>query len=425
MVVSLLCPAASAAGDIVVRTAVEPAEAWVGQRVVLKVDVLGEDGWAQIKRFGDVDLPGAYLIRTDSQGTRLQEIIDGVSYTGQRYEVSVYPQKGGVIDVPPLPVEVTVKTWGVGASQTVQQKQAPAATINAKLPPGAEAIHGLVSTTRLSATQEWTPTIEAPRVGDALQRTVTLQADDVSGMAFEPLQYAELPGVGMYPSEAEVADSTDRGTLNGRRTEAVTFVFERAGTVRIPDIQLTWWNVSAEKLETITLPGREVQIAPGPAGTAGATGASAAQRSGFRDLWLPGALLLVATGLLLGFARPVVKRWNAWRRRRLESETRYFKRALGSVRSQNARVALRDIMRWLDRVNDGQAPAQLRACVHRYGVGDAQVAINRLLDAVATDGRLADPAPLIRALSTMRMRWREARRPRPDAAFVLPELNGR
>ena len=123
MLASLFTPVAYSAGDIVLRAATEPAEAWVGQRVVLQVDVLGEGGWAQITRFGEVDIPGAYLIRTDSQGTRLQETIDGVSYTGQRYEVSVYPQKAGTIEVPPVPVEVTIKTWGAGASQTAQQSR--------------------------------------------------------------------------------------------------------------------------------------------------------------------------------------------------------------------------------------------------------------------------------------------------------------
>jgi hypothetical protein len=425
ILVSSWCPAAFAAGDIVLRSAAEPAQAWIGQRVVLQVDVLGAQGWAQIKRFGYVDLPGAYLIRTESQGTRLQETIDGVSYTGQRYEVSVYPQKAGAIEVPPLPVEVTVKTWGAEASQTPQQLQVPAVMINARRPPGAEGVRGLVSSSRLTAAQQWTPAIEAPRVGDALKRTVITEADDVSGMAFVPLRYANLPGVGIYPAEPEVEDSVDRGSLTGRRTEAVTYVFERAGTVQIPAFELTWWNVSTQKLETVNLPGREFEVAPGLVGTVDAMGASAAQRFGARDLWLPGVLLLVSSVLLLRFTRPLVQRWNAWRRRRQESEARYFKRALSSVRSKNAGLALRDIMRWLDRINEQQAPAQVQTFVDRYADRDGQVAMNRLLDAVATDRRLADPAPLIRVLTGMRMRWREARRPRPGAAFVLPGLNGR
>jgi len=425
MPVILLCPAASVAGDLILRTAVEPAEAWVGQRVVLQVDVLGEDGWAQITRFGDAELPGAYVIRTDSQGARLQATINGVAYTGQRYEVSVYPQKSGAIEVPPLPVEVTVKTWGADASQDVQQKRTPALTINAMLPPGAEGVRGLVSSSRLTAAQQWTPANDSPRVGDALQRTVTLEADDVSGMAFAPLAYVDLPGVGIYPAEPEVSDSVDRGSLNGRRTETVTYVFERAGTVQIPDIRLTWWNVPKDKLETITVPGRELEVAPGPAGTSDAAVGSVSARMSFRNLWLPGALVLVAASLLLRFRKALAQHRRAWRQRRQKSEARYFKRALVSVRSENARLALRDIMRWLDRINDGQAPAQLQAFVRRYADTDGQVEIDRLLNAVGTDDRLVDPAPLVRVLTAMRMRWREARRPKLDAAFILPDLNGR
>jgi hypothetical protein len=420
----MLCPAVSAAGDIVLRTAVEPTEAWVGQRVVLRIDVLGEDGWAQIGRFGDMDLPGAYLIRGDSQGTRLQETIDGVSYTGQRYEISVYPQTAGVIEVPPLPVEVAIKTWGADASQTVQQQQAPAVTIRARLPPGAEDISGLISTSRLTAEQQWTPSIEAPSVGDALQRTVILEADDVSGMAFTPLEYADLPGVGVYPAGPEVADIAGRGSLSGLRTETVTYVFERAGAVEIPKIQLTWWNVSTEQLETIILPGRELQIAPGPVGSPGATGVSVSGQLSVQNLWLPGSILLLLAALLLRYARQLAEGWGAWLRRRQDSEARYFKRALRSVRSQNARLALRDIMHWLDRIDRGPAPAQLQAFMRRYAEGDAQVVVNQLLEAVASDRRLADPAPLIGVLTSMRMRWRKAGQRRSDAAFVLPDLNG-
>ena len=420
MLIGILSPAASAADDIVLRTAVEPAEAWVGQRVILQIDVLAEDGWAQISKFGDVDIAGAYLIRTESQGSRLQETIDGVAYTGQRYEVSIYPQRDGFIKVPAISVEVTTKTWGADAQQSQQQRQTPVVTLEVKMPPGGEGERGLISTKRLSAEQQWAPTISEFKVGDALTRTVTIKADDVSAMAFAPLEHEGMSGVGIYPAEPTVSDRTDRGGLTGERVETVTYVFEHAGAIRIPDIMLSWWNVSKEKLETITLSGREFEVAPGPVGM---VGASAVQRPGVRGLWLPGGVVLVAIGFLLRFGRPLMRRWKLWRCRRQQSEARYFKRALISVRSENAHLALRDIMRWLDRINEAQAPAQLQAFVSRYSDSNGQVAINRLLNAVATDGRLADPAPLVSVMTVMRMRWLETGRPRPDATFVLPDLN--
>jgi hypothetical protein len=353
----------------------------------------------------------------------LQESIDGVSYTGQRYEVSVYPQRSGVIEVPALPVEITLKTWGAESSQTVLNKQTPVVQINAAVPPGAENVGGLISAPRFSASQQWSPTIEEGKVGDALQRTVTLQADDVSAMAFPPIVFEALPGVGVYPAAPEVEDATNRGTLQSRRTETVTYVFEREGRVRIPDIQLVWWNVSSEVLETAVLPGREIQISPGPIGSAQASVIGTPWRTLVTEAWYLVLAFLAVVGLLVRSRRALLRRWSGWCRQRRESEARYFKRARRSARSGDARRALRDVMRWLDRLNDGEAPVQLQRFARHYAGEDARVIVEMLLDTAATDGRLSEPRAVIELLNTLRQRWRNARRPRPKHAVVLPELN--
>jgi len=41
---------ALAAEPIILRTSVTPADSWVGQKVIMHVDVLAKDGWAQIKK---------------------------------------------------------------------------------------------------------------------------------------------------------------------------------------------------------------------------------------------------------------------------------------------------------------------------------------------------------------------------------------
>jgi hypothetical protein len=104
------CTALAQADDIILRVAVKPPQAWVGQRVTLEVEVLSNGGWAQIPTFGELRLPGAYVLPVQGQGTRLQENIDGADYTGQGYQLSVYPQRAGEIAIPAMPVEVRVKT---------------------------------------------------------------------------------------------------------------------------------------------------------------------------------------------------------------------------------------------------------------------------------------------------------------------------
>ena len=420
--VLLKCSAALAAGDIVLRSSVQPEEAWVGQRVILQIDVLGSDGWTQITRFDDVEIPGAYLMRADSQGTRLQETIDGTSYSGQRYEFSIYPQAAGAIEIPVIGVEVTTRAAGVDTGASVRQAQAPAVTILSNIPAGAENIRGLVSTTQFTAEQSWQSLDETPEVGDALERTLSLQAVDVSGMAFTPLEHAEIAGVGIYPAQPAVADISNRGSLNGSRTEVVTYVFEQSGEVQIPNIELSWWNLADSKLEQVTLPGRLVRV------VAGAGGVSAAGTLPLKQLTKRYLVPLVILFLLLVYAlyffrKALLKRWVDRRAARKESEQEYFQRIVKSIRAKKSAAALRNIMRWLDRINDARDPAQLDVFISRYGDTRTKKAVDQLLHSVAVNEPLADPAQLLDVLSTARRNWRRARKQRQLDVNALPTLN--
>ena len=418
----MACSSALAAGDIVLRSSVQPEKAWVGQRVILQIDVLGRDGWTQITRFDDIEIPGAYLMRTDSQGTRLQETIDGTSYSGQRYEFSIYPQAAGAIEIPAISVEITTRAMGVDADTSVRQAQAPAVTILSNIPAGAENIRGLVSTTQLTAEQTWQSPDENPEVGDALQRTVSLQAVDVSGMAFTPLEHEDIPGVGIYPAQPTVEDTSNRGSLNGSRTEVVTYVFEQSGEVQIPDIEFSWWNLADSKLEHVVLPGHLIRVA---AGAGSASGAATLPEKQLKKRYLVPLviMLLLLAYVLYFFRKALAKRWVTWRVARKESEKGYFQLVVKSIRSKKSAAALRNIMRWLDRINDASDPAQLDVFISRYGDTRAKKVVDQLLHSVAVNEQLADPAQLLDVLSTTRRNWRQARKQRLLSFKVLPGLN--
>jgi len=413
---------ARAAGDIVLRSSVQPEKAWVGQRVILQVDVLGSDGWTQITRFDDIEIPGAYLMRTDSQGTRLQETIDGVSYSGQRYEFSIYPQAAGAIEIPAIGVEVTTRAAGVDRTASVQQAQAPAVTILSNIPAGAENIRGLVSTTQLTAGQNWQSLDETLQVGDALERTVSVQAVDVSGMAFTPLTHEDIAGVGSYPAQPAVQDSSDRGSLSGSRIEVVTYVFEQEGEVQIPDIEFSWWNLANNKLEQVLLPGRLVRVV---AGAGGLSGAGTLPLKQLENRYLVPLLIMF---LLLAYAvyffrKALLKRWDIRRANRRESEKVYFQLVVTSIRSGKSAAALRNIMRWLDRINDVRDPAQLDIFISRYGDARSKEVVDQLLHSVAAGEQLSDPSKLLDVLSSARRNWRQARKQRQFDTNVLPGLN--
>ncbi len=412
-----------AAEAIILRSSVAPEDAWLGQKVILHVDVLAKDGWAQLKKVSEAEVHGAYLLRLETQGTRLSETIEGSNYTGQRYEFMLFAQREGTLTVPPVPVDVEVKTWGAGASTRIHRMSTPLIEFVTRTPPGAEGIRGLISTTRLTANQAWQPENDSPKVGDAIKRTITLRAEDVSGMAFTPMLHSKIENLGIYPGEPTVQDKFARGDLIGTRVETVTYVLERPGETEIPGVVLTWWDVDAEELRRIELPGLSLRVA-GSATAESMAHEPSAQQQNTRLLWSALLVVLFTAVIALRFGGRAADRWIAWRKARSEREAVYFQRIARSARSGDQEAVLRDTMRWLDRINDDSRPARLDQFVQQYGDARVDEAASDLTHRLAPKRDKADIATLISGLTAARKRWQQAQRGRRRVTGILPALNG-
>ena len=395
-----------AAEEIILRTAVTPEEAWVGQKVVLHVDVLAKDGWAQLKKVTEVEVEGAYLLRLESQGTRLSETIDGDSYTGQRYDFMLFAQRDGKITVPPVPVDVEIKTWGADGGSRIERMSLPLVEFVTRTPPGAQGTRGLISTSNLSASQEWNPETESPVVGDAIKRRITLRAEDVSGMAFAPTLHNEMENLGIYPGEPTVDDKFARGDLTGTRVETVTYVVERAGDFELPSVELSWWNIDTQELQHIVLPGLALQVTGGPA---------VASQANERSSWSALIALLVVVVALLVFGGRLLAGWTAWRQARNETEAAYFRCIRRSARNGDQNAVLRDTMRWLDRINNDSQVARLDLFMQKYGDSRASEAV--------PDQSESSTMAFVSSLAQARKRWQHAQRGVESGNF-LPDLNG-
>jgi hypothetical protein len=397
---------ALAAEPIILRTSVTPVTPWLGQKVIMHVDVLAKDGWAQIKKVGDVEVPGAYLLRLETQGTRLSETIEGDSFTGQRYEFMLFAQRAGTLTVPSVPVDVEVKTWGAGGGTGIHRMSTPSVEFLARTPPGAEGIRGLISTADLTANQYWEPETEDPMVGDALKRTITLRAKDVSGMAFAPISHNRIEDLGIYPGEPEIDDRFARGDLTGTRVETVTYVFERAGAFEIPDLELSWWDVGAGELKQLVLPGLSLQVTGNAVAEPDPVEPSLQKTSWSQ--WSALIVVLIATVVALRFGRRAANHWVAWRKARSEREVVYFRRIAQSARLGDERAVLRETMRWLDRINDDSRPARLDQFLQKYGEAQAQENVSELIS----------------VLAAARKRWQRAQRRTGQVTGLLPGFNG-
>jgi hypothetical protein len=423
LMLSLTSATAQAADDIILRTSVTPSEAWIGQRTVLDIEVLGADGWAQIPKLPEPELSGAYVMRTESQGVRLNETIRGTSYTGQRYRLSVYCQRPGRLEIPGMPVTVSVKRWGFPPKEDLHDRQTPATVLVCKVPPGAENVRGLISTDHLDADQRWSSRAGTVALGDAVTRTVSLNAVDVSAMAFPPLQHPEIDGVGIYPGQAGVSDTGDRGTLRGERIETVTYVFEKPGVIELPTIVLPWWDIDDRVLRRIELPGLELEV-EGELPPEPVVEAVAEPDEPSRDRVVLSVAIVVVLALGFWLSRRLNDRLIRWWSERRESEPVVFSGVLAAIRGRDAAAITSAVMRWLDRLDPGTRPARLDLFLREHGDGEARAAAATLARCLVTGDDFVEARPLGRGLKAARRHLMRSRRNQRKTAGILPELNG-
>ena len=404
------------------RTAVKPKEnIFIGQQVILEVDVLAAGGWAQFKRIDDFSVAGAQIMRYESQGTRLSETHDGEDYSGQRYQFFLFPARQGTLHVPSIPVEVEVTRWGANAGKTSQQLLTPEATFQVSMPPGTEHVAGLISTPQLTATQKWDPDTAEFKVGEALKRTIVQKGRDISGMAFTPLKFDSMDGVSVYPAEARVDDQYNRGTLNGQRVEAVTYVFTAQGTVELPEITIAWWDLSHNKLQQTVLPALELNISPAPQGQATGAPATKARPHALAPGLIFSLVLLGALGVAAWYFRhPLGRFWTNRRQARQAREDYQFRRFTRAAESNDPRAAFNRLMAWLDQIQGGTA--RLDIFVEKYGGPPAKSATDSLQQALIAESGDWSGTALAQTMGAARKRWQRDQKIKRRATS-LPVLN--
>jgi von Willebrand factor type A domain len=265
-----------------------------------------------------------------------------------------------------------------------------------------------------------------PVQGDALKRSISLRAAAISGMAFEPVQYAPVSGIGIYPSAPVVQDAVDRGSLvEGRRTESVTYVFEQEGHYALPDVTVTWWDLEEKRLHREVLPGPHARVVlAGPVPTSGDGASAPAAHAWPQWLGIVAAVGVAAVGAWLYWRQAIRARYQAWTLARDHNEAAYFRRFTAAARTSDVHRTLNTLLRWLDRLEAGTAPAQLGPFVQRYGDEALRHEAQRLERLVATGSQEAwDATPLLHGMTQARQLCLHAGRQQSARHTIVPPLN--
>lgn len=258
-----------------VRAELGKPAAWTGEGVPLIITLYSPGPFSGTASFDWPELP-LTTIMPNGNPVVGSEQIDDESYLTQRHEFVVYTQQDGAVVIPPFTVRFAGKKSFLAKPEPVTAST-PELRFQSRRPPGVRERQLVLTATKMEAGQDWTPKqIESLQAGDVLTRTITRRAVGAAAMMIPPLKVETPDGVRFHGAEPKVVDQVERGAALAERRETIKYQFERAGSFRLPDVSLSWWDPQAEAWQTTTLLGREVAVrdaaTDAPAQVAAATG---------------------------------------------------------------------------------------------------------------------------------------------------------
>ena len=249
----------------VIHARIEPAKGIiVGRPVHLVVEVLVPNFFTDSPDFPVFELENAIVVLPEETPQNFNEQLNGQTYAGIRRTYFLYPQQPGDFRLPPA--QLTVPYASAPPKTTEAHLTLPQLTFHADIPAPARGLNYFLPTTRLTLQQQWSSPLSKLRVGDTVERTITVTTIKMQGMLIPPLPLEAPTGIRIYPTEPKVQDQkTDRGEfVSGKRTQSAKYFIQKEGDYTLPAIELKWWNLGTNRLTTATLPAIHFAAAPNP-----------------------------------------------------------------------------------------------------------------------------------------------------------------
>lgn len=195
--------------------------------------------------------------------------INGIRHGVIEVRYALFPQKSGALSIPAQLFSATTVAsngdyYGSRFGKSTQVKS-PEIPLEVKPKPAEyPADEPWLPATHLTLVEAWSPQPQDAQLGEALTRSLLLQAEGLSSTQLPPLESPPVAGLRRYPDQPSLNDEVTEKGVKGSREQREALVATGAGDYVLPNMELVWWNTVEDRLERSTLPERILQVAENP-----------------------------------------------------------------------------------------------------------------------------------------------------------------
>ena len=378
-------------GDVTINK----SSVYVGEPVKVSVSIFTSTWFTEGVNPGNIKVNDAFTVYFRSLSTSKK--INGKTYAGVIMTFNVFPYAEKNIEFPAL--EFTVTTPDVGGFKGVKRTvKTPSRVIKVKsVPTGFDKSQWLV-TSNMGVSDNWSNNKNEVKVGDVLERKITRNVSGTVSELISPIIWDSIPNVSLYPTRSDVKNNKTKTSISATRTDGTRYLFEKEGTVEIPEMVLKWWNPYAKKLYKRTLKARVIEVLPNPdlgmlatmrdslkvsvpVESAGIEKEKSFNYFGLttKELLLLLGCLLIAIYVLFKISKKVYRKLTRNNENYKISEAYYFKQFLSVSKSDDSAKNINALYEWIDKLNLSEPTVQF--FVATYGTQELTKDLKLIMDA--------------------------------------------
>ena len=260
--------AARSARDVFLEVEATPQAVYVQSQLVCVLRIYRSAEFLEAK-LSDFNPDGAVTHRLGKDAT-YTKLVDGRRYRVIERRFAVFPQASGRLALPAFRLDARVAEAGAastmgrlfGEGRRVRIATPPIEVV-VKPRPGASATPWLPAQA-VTLSEEWAE--ESPRLvaGQPVTWTLRLGAAGLTGEQLPPIEPSGIDGVRFYPDYPSIMTRVDGHTVHGEHVQRIAMVPGAAGELKLPELQVEWWDVEADAPRTARIPARTLSVAAAP-----------------------------------------------------------------------------------------------------------------------------------------------------------------
>ncbi|MCL1058911.1 BatD family protein [Shewanella gelidimarina] len=213
----------------------------VGEQTVLRFELLVNGFFNGGTEFDLPSMSSARLSQASAFAINGSRTIAGQALSSQIWEVYLYPEHKGVIEVPSVRFKIKYMDSSSGEPKTATL-MSDAVALYAHIPASLKDVKQYIVTESVSIDEQWSEPQQSYNIGDVIKREINISVTNLPAMNIPRIGITAPNGINVMALEAKLTDSNNRGENSAILSQEFSYIIEAGGEFTVGGEEVVWWQ---------------------------------------------------------------------------------------------------------------------------------------------------------------------------------------